>query len=198
MLAVMLETVAIRPAAEARPAPSVRELFLGFAKISLSGYGGVLAWAQRVIVEERGWMTQGEFNELFSLCQILPGPNIVNFSVIFGARSCGPGGSLAALGGLLGPPVVLAVALAALYNAYGDLPVLRNILAGVTAAAGGFLVATTIKLGRGLFTGGFTAAPVVAAAGFVTVGVMRWPLPWVLCVLLPASVFVAWLARRSG
>src|SRR6516164_8857038 len=88
----------------AAPQPTIAELFLAFAAISLSGFGGVLAWARRIMVERRRWFTAEQFNEAFALCAFLPGGNIVNFAVIFGR---GPFGALAAVAGLLGPPVVL-------------------------------------------------------------------------------------------
>jgi chromate transporter len=86
----------------AAPQPSIAELFTAFAAISLSGFGGVLAWARRIIVERRRWFTAEQFNEAFALCAFLPGGNMVNFAVIFGARMRGPLGVLAALAGLLG------------------------------------------------------------------------------------------------
>src|SRR3954447_24026663 len=90
-------------------APSVSELFFGFFKVTISGFGGVLAWARREFVQVRHWMTQDEFNELFALCQFLPGPNIVNFSIIYGARLHGFAGAAAGLTGLLVPPVILMI-----------------------------------------------------------------------------------------
>ena len=71
------------PESAAAP-PSLAELFIAFAKISLSGFGGVLAWSRRMMVEERKWMTAEQFNEIYALCSFLPGGNIINFSVIFG------------------------------------------------------------------------------------------------------------------
>jgi chromate transporter len=109
-------------------APSIAELFLAFAAISLSGFGGVLAWARRIMVERRRWFTAEEFNEAFALCAFLPGGNMVNFAVIFGSRMRGPLGALAALAGLLGPPMILIIAVGALYAHYGDLPALRRML----------------------------------------------------------------------
>src|ERR1700733_2976924 len=97
------------------PPPGLADLFTAFAKISLSGFGGVLAWARRMMVEERKWMTAEQFNEAYALCSFLPGGNIINFSVIFGGRFCGPLGSAAALAGLLGPPMVLILAIGAVY-----------------------------------------------------------------------------------
>src|ERR1700750_637972 len=81
--------------------PSLLELFLAFAKVSLSGFGGVLVFARRAIVEKYRWMSADEFNETYALCHFLPGPNIVNFSMVFGARLRGIVGGIAGFGGFL-------------------------------------------------------------------------------------------------
>src|SRR4051795_8596814 len=99
--------------------PGLLALFVAFAKMSLAGFGGVLVWARRAIVEEHRWMTAEEFNETFALCHFLPGPNVVNLSVVFGARFRGPLGGMGAFAGLLGPPVVIVTVLAALYARFG-------------------------------------------------------------------------------
>src|SRR5262249_62285275 len=102
--------------------PTTTDLFLGFFQIAISGFGGVLAWARRVIVQERKWMTADEFNELFALCQFLPGPNIVNFSLIYGSRVRGAARAAAAGLGLLGPPTALVLLLGSLSFPFRALP----------------------------------------------------------------------------
>jgi chromate transporter len=178
------------------PAPrSVPELFIVFAKMSLSGFGGVLPWAHRALVEEKRWLDAREFNELLALSQFLPGPNIVNFSVVFGSRLFGVPGALAALFGLIGPPLVLVIAVAALYAVYGDIPQLRAALAAVAAVAAGMIIATVSKLARPIFHSiGF--APAVAVICFVTIGVLRWPLPYVLLVVAPLSCLIAYARHK--
>src|ERR1700724_4864914 len=99
--------------------PGLSALFVAFAKISLAGFGGVLVWARRGIVEQHRWMTADEFNETFALCHFLPGPNIVNLTFVFGSRFRGLAGAIAAFAGLGGPPVVIAKVLAAMYQRYG-------------------------------------------------------------------------------
>jgi chromate transporter len=171
--------------------PTVSDLFLGFFKIAVSGFGGVLAWARRVIVQERRWMTAEEFNELFALCQFLPGPNIVNFSMIYGSRIRGAPGAAAALLGLLGPPTVLMIVLGTLYSRYGALPQARGALSGLAAAAAGLLISTAVSMAEPLPRKGI--APVaIAGAALIGVGVLQWPLLAVLVVLVPVAIAMAW------
>src|SRR6201990_3107135 len=117
------------------PPPGLIALFVAFAKMSLAGFGGVLVWARRGIVDQHKWMTAEEFNETFALCHFLPGPNIVNFTMVFGSRFRGILGGIAAFAGLLGPPVVIMMILAVLYRRFGEVEALRHILAGVACAA---------------------------------------------------------------
>src|ERR1700758_5299383 len=191
---------ATAPAAAAPPQPTIAELFTAFAAISLSGFGGVLAWARRIMVERRRWFTAEQFNEAFALCAFLPGGNMVNFAVIFGARMRGPLGALAAVAGLLGPPMVLIIVVGALYAHYGDLPALRRMLTGVAAAAAGLMLATVAKMARPLFKGSFknpaVVAPVIAVTTFAAIGILHWPLPLVLLVIVPVSIGAAF--RNDG
>jgi chromate transporter len=182
-------------AAAAPPRPSLPELFIAYALISLYGFGGVLAWSRRMMVEKRRWLTPEQFNEAYALCSFLPGPNIVNFSVIFGSRVRGPLGGLTALVGLLGPPMVLIIVIGALYAHYGDLPALRRALIGVTAAAAGLIMSTVAKMALPLFRNRAVGGPVIALATFVAIGIAQWPLPIVLAVVLPISLALAWVRR---
>src|ERR1700760_4842118 len=128
------------------PPPGVITLFLAFAKMSLAGFGGVLAFARRGIVEDHKWMTADEFNETFALCHFLPGPNIVNLSVVFGSRFAGIPGAIAAFAGLICPPLVIMMVMAVLYAHFGQVEVLRRILAGISCGAVGLLAAVVVKM----------------------------------------------------
>src|SRR3954469_12828662 len=122
------------PETPTSPPPGLIALFIAFAKMSLAGFGGVMVFARRGIVEQHRWMTADEFNETFALCHFLPGPNIVNFSMVFGSRLRGIVGGIAAFAGLLLPPMLVMTALAALYMHFGEIESLRHILAGVACA----------------------------------------------------------------
>ncbi len=184
-------------AQDTRPNLSLLELFLGFAKISVSGFGLILPWARRMIVEEKKWLTAEEFNETFSLAQFLPGPNVVNMSVVFGSRMRGAPGAVVALLGLIGPPALIATGLSALYAIYGDVEILRRILTGIAAAAIGLMIAVIARMAEPLLRKGIAPAPFVMAATFIVIGLVRWPLMWTLLVLAPVSIALTWWSSRQ-
>jgi len=187
------------PASNPPHQPGLIELFVAFAKMSLAGFGGVLVWARRGIVDQHRWMTAEEFNETFALCHFLPGPNIVNLSVVFGSRFRGIAGGIAAFAGLLGPPMVIATALAALYARYGEIDALRRILAGVSCAAVGLLIAVVFKMMMPLIRKRDAVGLVVLAAVFIAIGLLRLPLQAVLLVAIPISLAVTYvMGRRVG
>jgi chromate transporter len=177
----------------ASPPPTLLDLFLAFALISLCGFGGVLAWSRRMLVDERKWMTPEEFNDAYALCQFLPGPNVVNLSVVFGRRIRGPAGAAVALVGLIGPPFVIVSFIGLLYSRFGEIAALQRMLFGVAAAAAGLVMGTCAKMARPLFNDRLGLA--VALATFASVGVLRWPIYWALAVLVPLSIAIAWVRR---
>jgi chromate transporter len=181
--------------APAPPRPSIAELFLAFAGVSITSFGGVLAWSRRMLVDDRRWMSAEEFNDVLALCQFLPGPNIVNVCAVFGMRVRGIAGALACLIGLLGPSIVLMVAAGTLYRSFGALPELRGVLSGLAAAAAGMIIATAVQMAEPLRRFRLGPEHAVAFAAFAAVGLLRLSLPLVLLVLVPASIGFAW--RRA-
>ncbi len=175
--------------------PTRAELFAGFFKVTMSGFGGVLAFARREFVTTRRWMTADEFNDLFALCQFLPGPNIVNLSIIYGVRLYGFWGAAAALVGLLAPPVVLMIAAGMAYARYGELPLFRDGLTGLAAAAAGLLIATAVQMTEPLVRKGRALQLLIALAAFAAVGILQWSMLATLLVLVPLSVALAWRQR---
>ena len=189
-------SIAVPDSGAARHIPGPAELFLAFAKMAVCGFGGVLAWSRRIIVQERGWLTPEEFNEQLALCQVLPGGNILNFSIMYGSRCAGLAGAFAALLGLIGPPMVLMIIAGILYRHYGALPALRGMFASLAAAAAGLLIATATQMVRATIKDRLRPAHLVTLATFVAAGVLRWPLLWVMATLLPVSIALAWWRQR--
>jgi chromate transporter len=185
-----------RPATSAVP-PGLLALFLAFARMSLAGFGGVLVFARQAIVEQHRWMTADEFNETFALCHFLPGPNIVNLSMVFGARLRGIAGGIAAFAGLLLPPTLIMTVLAIVYARFGDVEVLRRILAGISCAAVGLLIAVVFRMMTPLLKRLDAVALILMLGVFLAIGVLRLPLQAVLLVAIPVSVGVTFLMRRK-
>lgn len=182
------------PAAPAAmPEVTLAALFLGFLKIALRGFGGVLAWSRKLLVEERRWLSERDYTDMLSLCQFLPGPNVVNVSIYVGARFRGPVGSLAAFAGLILVPFLIVIALGALYGRFADVAQVRHALGGVSAAAAGLVVAMGLKMARPHLKR--PMALVFLALAFAGVGVMGWPLLAVVLPLAPFSIAAGWLRR---
>ena len=178
---------------------SLREVFFAFNWLALQGFGGVLPVAQRELVERREWLSQEQFVEMLSVAQILPGPNIVNLALMIGDRAFGVRGAFAALAGMLLAPLVVVLALTALYGEFAHLPMVSGALRGMGAVAAGLVVATALKL-MGTLKRNPMRAPLALAFSVVTVVAstwLRWPLVWVLLGLGSVAIGVAWkrLAR---
>src|ERR1700742_1466723 len=180
------------------PPPGLIALFTAFAKMSLAGFGGVLVFARRGIVEQHRWMTADEFNETFALCHFLPGPNIVNLSVVFGARFRGLAGGIAAFAGLVGPPVVVVTILGVLYAHFGQVEALRRTLAGVSCAAVGLLISVVFRMMLTLVWKRDLVGLAVLAAVFAAIGIARLPLQAVLLVAIPLSIAITVVMRRRA
>ena len=177
---------------------SPAELFFTFNRLALQGFGGVLAVAQRELVERKAWLTRAQFVEMLAIAQVLPGPNVVNLSLMLGDRFFGLRGAVAALSGMLVVPLVIVTALAAAYAEFSRLPVVYGALRGMGAVAAGLIVATSIKL-AGTLAGSRLGLPLsiaFALAAFVMVGLLRWPLAWVIPALGAVAVAIAW--QRFG
>lgn len=151
---------------------------------------------RREVVEKRKWQTAGEFNDLFALCQFLPGPNIVNYAVCLGSRFNGIPGALACLAGVLTGPMTIVLSLGALYAQYGGVPVVQRGFVGLAAAAAGLVLATAIKIALPL--AGRPLGIAIALLAFVVIAVLRLPLLPSMLVLTPLSILLHAGAAARG
>jgi chromate transporter len=176
-----------------RPTPaagvSLPALFTEFLRASLSGFGGGPVWVRHAIVVRRRWVSEAEFTDILSLCQFMPGPNVVGIAVCVGDRLRGGIGALVAVAGFLVIPWAVGFSIGALFLQYADLPLLRNILGGVSATAAGLLIATGIRIL--LPHRRRPAAVLFAALAFGLMAFAKLPLLVVLFSLTPLSIAVA-------
>ena len=180
---------------EAGRSVSKRELFLGFLKIGLLGFGGIAPWARHVIIEERRWLTDKEFAAILGIGQILPGPNTMNASVMIGDRFQGIPGVLVCLLGQMAMPLVIVTSLAVVYQRFADVPEVRVAVIGAAAGAAGLVLGTALKMAQKIKPTPLSL--LVGAIAFAAIGLLQWPLVPVVAVLVPLSVAAAAMERRA-
>jgi chromate transporter len=174
----------------------LKQLFLGFLKIGLLGFGGLAPVAHHVIVEDRAWVTEQEYASLLGLGQVLPGGNIINLAVIMGDRFQGIRGSLTALAALMAMPLAILMALALLYERFAGLAMVRTAIGGSAAVAAGLVIGTAAKILWKLRLSWI--ALLFAAMAFAAVGLLQLSLVPVIVVLAPLSVGIAYMMRRRS
>jgi chromate transporter len=184
------------------------ELFIAFSQLALSGFGGVMPFAYRALVERRKWLDAREFAGLLAIAQVMPGPTICNLSVMIGQRYAGFAGSCAALAGMVLGPGCIVVLLGVAWQHYGDLTAVKHALGGMSAVAIGLIFATGAKMGINLFKPEAakievaTSSPywsmqrfaqlVLCVLAFAGVGLLRWPLVAVVAGLAPLAIALSW------
>lgn len=179
----------------ASPRPeSLADLFWSFSLLALQGFGGVLAVVQRELVEKKRWLTLDEFIEDWAVAQIMPGPNVINLSLMIGGRHFGIRGALVALAGMLTFPIIVVLLLAVLFAGVAEEPAARGALRALGAVAAGLIAATGLKMLPALRKNnmGRPACAILVVLSFAAIAVVRVPLIGVLLGLgLPACIW-AW------
>lgn len=185
-------------AAVRRPG-SPLEMFVAFTLMALQGFGGVLPVAQRMLCEQRRWVTRAEFLELVSIGQILPGPNICNVALMLGDRFHGARGAFASLGGLLVLPLAIVLTLAAVYSHASSIPMVAGALRGMGLVSAGMICGTALRLATSVGPSPMGVWPSMAlgAVAFAAIALLRLPLIPVLFGLGPIAVALAWRRIRA-
>jgi chromate transporter len=182
-----------QPFVHGRPA-SLGDLFWSFTWLALQGFGGVLAVVQRELVDRKKWLTRDEFVDDWAVAQILPGPNVVNLSLMLGDRYFGLRGALVALAGMLVFPLMAVLLLAVLFTGISDAAAAQGALRGMGAVVAGLILAAGLKLMPALKKNvmGVTVCTALAALTFIAIALMRIPLVWVLLCLGGAGGVWSW------
>lgn len=177
---------------------SPRALFWAFSWLALQGFGGVMAVVQRELVERRRWLSPEQFTQDWAVAQILPGPNVVNLSIMFGERHFGLRGALAATAGILIAPTLLVLAVGTLYLQWADHPAVSGALRGMGAVAAGLVIGTGLKLSAALHKHPLPLwlGWLLSMAAFAMVVALQWPLWWVLPIIGGIGCVFTW--RRTA
>jgi chromate transporter len=182
-----------------RPQPrSLSDLFLSFTWLAVQGFGGVMAVAQRELVDRKRWFTREEFIEEWAVAQIVPGPNMINLAIMLGGRYFGWRGAVAAVAGMLTLPLLMIILLALLYGSVSQDPAVQGALRGMGAVAAGLIAANGLKLIPGLKTNvlGRALCALLGLGCLVAVAWLRLPLAAVLLGLGVIGMGVAYRRLR--
>ena len=173
---------------------SALDILKVYTRISLSGFGGTLFWVRYMLVERKGWLTEREFVEALALGQLVPGPSVLNMSLMISYRLAGYAGAFAAGAGFLGFPFIIMIGIGMLYGRYEHIALVQQGISGMIAVAVGLLIANCIKMASALPR--HWRPWLFTLLAFAGVGVLRWPLIGVLGVLAPFGIAAAWKDRR--
>lgn len=175
---------------------ALRTIAWAYFRITMSSFGGGLSgWAHKILVREMNWLDEPSFLSALALARIMPGANQVNLAVIVGTQLRGPLGALAAVLGLTIGPLILILALGYGYFHGHELPEVADTLAAMAAAAAGLA-----------FSVGYdTAKPywkrpiplLLALAAFLAIGIMHWPMLYVIGGLAPFGILWAWFSDSA-
>lgn len=179
--------------------PSPSTIFLVFSRLALMGFGGVMPFAYRALVEQHKWLTAEEFAKYMAMSQMLPGPTVCNVGLMVGNRYAGIAGALAAVAGLIVGPFFIVIGLGIAYQQFGDLELVRRAIGGMAAVAAGLILATAAKMATAMFAKARWRRKhdqlklVLMVLAFVALGLLQWQLALVFCVLAPLGTVAAYL-----
>ena len=180
--------------AESAAQPTHLQLFLGMQQVALSSFGGGLsAWSEQIVVEERQWMSKEEFITGLTVARLFPGPNQINMAVYIGSRFRGLTGAMAALSGILLLPFSVLMLLGLGYYYLHETMAVDRVLAGVITASAGMALSMGFKI-----AGAYRRDPVAmlfAAVSFIAMTVFHVRL--VPLVLVAGPLAMAWYWPRN-
>jgi chromate transporter len=165
--------------------------------MAAQAFGGVLPIAERVVVVDKKWLSQKDFVEMLAVAQAIPGPNIVNLSLMLGDRFQGWRGAFASAMGCLSIPIVLVSILTLLFQSFSEHPVTKGALLGMGAVSIGLVVAMGLRLLGS--QSGYRIGWIALVGTVLAVGVGGMSLPMTMLVFgVPAIAIRLWQIRGQG
>jgi chromate transporter len=146
-------------------------------------------------VERDKILTSEEFSAILGICQIVPGPNIVNLAVCIGSRFGGARGALAAVLGLTLGPISIVMLLAVLYEHYSYLDSVKGVLRGISAVGVGLIASTGFKMLKDEFR--YPAMFIVVIVTILAASYFHLGLGWVVLISSPLALVLAWKKAHS-
>jgi chromate transporter len=162
--------------------------FLYIGTISLGQ--GRSSYFHDEFVRRRRWVTDAEFLEGVSVCQVLPGPQVTNLSAYFGHQLGGPLGAALGTLAICLPGALSILALGILY--FNGLPAdfTGPVGRGIGATAVGLVLATLWRTGRPVM--GSRRGVVLALVTFVLFALLKLNIFIVLALVAPVALWWYW------
>lgn len=171
--------------------PSASQLFLIFARIGLTSFGGGLSgWMLREFVQRRRLMSEEDFLNGLSIAQALPGVNVTNMAIWIGYKLGGRSGAIACWLGIVVPAAFVIVLIGSLFASLQGFALTHVALGGAAAAAIGLSLAMGLTAARRVPRRVFPLAIMVAT--FIAVAFLKWPLLWTVLGAGSLSVAIAY------
>jgi chromate transporter len=127
---------------------SLWRLLIVFLEIGSVLYGSgyvLLAFMQRHLVDDLGWLTQQQLLDAVTVGQVTPGP-VFTTATFVGWQIDGPAGAAVATVGIFAPSFVFVALLGRIVPWMQRHPTARAFLAGVTAASLGLMAGVLVEL----------------------------------------------------
>ena len=121
-----------------------------FALMSLFAIGGgnaALPEMHRFAVEERHWMTDRQFADMFAIAQVTPGPNALIVALI-GYQVAGIAGAAVATLAMCGPACLLAFYVSGVWNRFRTAPWRVIIEGGIVPVSVGLIGSTALVIAQ--------------------------------------------------
>lgn len=148
-------------------------LLLSFMKIGAFSFGGgyaMIPLISRVVVTERGWLSELEFIDVIAISEATPGPIAINSATYVGYKVGGVLGSAVATLGVVLPSFIIMLILGALFLRYKEVPVVRDMLSGIRPVVAALVVNAALSVMKTSLEG---FVP-VAVAGLVIVLILKY------------------------
>lgn len=162
-----------------------------WARVALQSFGGPagqIGVIHRLVVDERGWVSESRFLHALSYCMMLPGPEAQQLTTYLGWRLHGVRGGLIAGTLFIVPGFVSILALSVLYAEFRNLGWVAGLFFGLKPAVLAVVVEAVLRLRRRALTR--RSSLVIAACAFVAIFAFGVPFPLIVLAAAAAGVLV--------
>ena len=131
------------------------ELFLTFAKIGITTFGGgyaMLPILQKELVDKKKWVTNEEITNYYAIGQCTPGIISVNTATFIGYKQKGILGGIIATLGIIFPSILIITLIANFIESYKNLEFVQYAFNGIRVCVGALVISVVFKLWKSSIT----------------------------------------------